>query len=69
MQSIEAAILETRFAWKGTTEINTPSYFRIQGPDLIIELLSTGGNVGENAAGKGHYHTIYRIPSKDYGGK
>lgn len=68
MASIKENLLDFSFTWKGTTEINTPSYFRIQGPDLIIELLSTGGNVGQNAEGKGHYHTIYRVPSKEYGG-
>lgn len=67
MKEIEAGLTETYFTWIDTSEINTPSYFRIQGPDLIIELLSTGGNVGENAQGLGHYHTIYRRPSREYG--
>ena len=56
------------FAWIGSNEVSTPTYMRIQGPTVIIELLSTGGNVGENAEGQGHYHTIYRNPTSDYGG-
>lgn len=68
MTEIDGDLDDTYFAWTGATEVNTPSYFRIQGPDVLIELLSTGGNVGQNAEGKGHYHTIYRKPSLEYGG-
>ncbi|MBO9403399.1 DUF3500 domain-containing protein [Shimia sp. R9_3] len=55
------------FAWTGTDEVNTPTYMRIQGPTLIIEMLSTGGNVGSSAQGAGHYHTMYRNPTREYG--
>ena len=34
---------------------------RIQGPALIIEFVSTGGDPG-------HYHTIYRNPTLEHGG-
>lgn len=68
MKQIEAELDRTNFAWTGTEIVNTPTYMRIQGPNLIIELLSTGGNVGRSAAGQGHYHTIYRNPSTEYGG-
>lgn len=67
MDEIGAELDDTYFTWVGTTQISSPSYYRIQGPDLLIELLSTGGNVGENAEGLGHYHTIYRRPSREYG--
>ena len=63
MREIESQLDQTSFAWIGTTEVNTPSYFRIQGPTLIIELLSTEGNIGQSAKGLGHYHTIYRNPT------
>ena len=33
---------------------------RIQGPTLIIELASRGSSLG-------HYHTIYRDPTLEYG--
>ncbi|PWE53441.1 hypothetical protein DEM27_26200 [Metarhizobium album] len=67
MQEIEAQLDQVHFAWRGTDEVNTPVYMRIQGPTLIIELVSTGGNVGRNARGLGHYHTIYRDPTYEYG--
>lgn len=67
MDEIEAGLDEISFAWVGNDSVNTPTYMRIQGPTLIIELLSTGGNVGTSASGMGHYHTMYRNPTKEYG--
>lgn len=67
MDDVFAELDDTSFAWTGTDELNTPTYMRIQGPSLIIELLSTGGNVGGNASGSGHYHTMYRNLKSDYG--
>lgn len=68
MAEIAAGLPRTRFAWTGTDAVNAPAYMRIQGPALLVELLSTGGNVGANARGKGHYHGIYRNPALEYGG-
>lgn len=68
MAQIEAELDQSSFAWTGNNTVNTPTYMRIQGPTLIIELLSTGGNVGESASGQGHYHTMYRNPTMEYGG-
>ena len=67
MAELAEGLDEISFAWTGTDEVNTPTYMRIQGPTLIIEMLSTGGNVGDSAQGAGHYHTIYRNPTKEYG--
>lgn len=67
MREIASQLDQTHFAWRGNDQVNTPTYMRIQGPSLIIELLSTGGNVGRNAKGLGHYHTIYRNPNTEYG--
>ncbi|WP_422038732.1 DUF3500 domain-containing protein [Roseibium sp.] len=67
MDELAADLDKISFAWTGSDEVNTPTYMRIQGPSLIIELLSTGGNVGGNASGAGHYHTMYRNPKSDYG--
>ncbi|WP_420006290.1 DUF3500 domain-containing protein [Arenibacterium sp. LLYu02] len=67
MKAIEAELDQVHFAWHGSGEVNTPVYMRIQGPSLIIELVSNGDNVGENARGRGHYHTIYRDPTFEYG--
>lgn len=67
IDEIKTDLDKTYFAWSGTTEVNTPVYLRIQGPSLIIELVSTGGNFSRNALGLGHYHTIYRNPNTEYG--
>lgn len=67
MTDIEAELDQISFAWTGGNDVNSPVYMRIQGPTLIIELLSTGGNVGQSASGLGHYHTIYRNPTREYG--
>ncbi|MEM9629759.1 MAG: DUF3500 domain-containing protein [Pseudomonadota bacterium] len=67
MAEIEAELDQISFAWTGGNDVNSPVYMRIQGPTLIIELLSTGGNVGQSASGLGHYHTIYRNPTREYG--
>lgn len=67
MAELAKNIEDISFAWTGTDEVNTPTYMRIQGPNLIIELQSSGGNVGASADGAGHYHTIYRNPLTEYG--
>lgn len=67
MEELSAGINQISYAWTGTDEVNTPTYMRIQGPTLIIEMLSTGGNIGDSAQGAGHYHTIYRNPTLEYG--
>lgn len=67
MQEIASQLDQTFFGWYGELSINSRSYFRIQGPSLIIELQGGLGNVGSSADGLGHYHTIYRNPTFDYG--
>ena len=64
MAEIAAQLPETRFAWNGPTDGSGSIYYRIQGPQLLIEF-STQGNLGDNA---GHYHSIYRNPAREYGG-
>ena len=61
MAEIEADLDRTYFAWAGTSDANARAYMRIQGPSLIIELASRGGNLG-------HYHSIYRNLASEYGG-
>ena len=61
MAELEADLDRTYFAWTGISQENARAYMRIQGPTLIIELASRGGNLG-------HYHTIYREPTLEYGG-
>ena len=55
---------ETRFAWHGPTDGSGSVYYRIQGPRLLIEF-STQGNLGDDA---GHSHSVYRDPTREYGG-
>ena len=61
MAELEADLDRTYFAWTGTHDENARAYMRIQGPTLIIELVSRGGILGHN-------HTIYREPTLEYGG-
>lgn len=69
MAEIEADLSETYFAWSGPTthEVgkNGSSYYRIQGPRLVIEFSPQG--VGGDPTM--HVHTIYRDPTNDYGVK
>lgn len=67
MLKISQELGETYFAWYGENDYRKDSYFRIQGPSIVAELLSGLGNVGTSANNKGHYHTIYRNPLFDYG--
>lgn len=63
MAEIHADLDETRFAWQGDPEGDGPIYYRIHGPRLLVEF-STQGDLG---ADRGHYHTIYRDPTNEYG--
>lgn len=67
MAEIKAGLNDTYFAWSGPTthqpDRNGSSYYRIQGPKLIIEFSPQG--VGGDATM--HVHTMYRDPTNDYG--
>jgi hypothetical protein len=69
MAEIKAGIGETWFAWSGPTTAtpgrNGAAYYRIQGPNLVIEYAPQrlGGDPTM------HVHTIYRDPANDYGRK
>ena len=62
MAEIKAGLEETWFAWSGpitaTPGKNGSSYYRIQGPRLVIEYAPQGST--------NHIHTIIRDPSNDY---
>ncbi|HLL69622.1 MAG TPA: DUF3500 domain-containing protein [Micromonosporaceae bacterium] len=49
------------FAWQGSTTPGRGHYYRIQGPDLLIEYDNT-----QNAAN--HPHSVLRRPESDFGG-
>lgn len=67
MKEIKAGINDTYFAWSGPTTHqpgkNGSSYYRIQGPRVIIEFSPQG--VGGDPTM--HVHTIYRDPLNNYG--
>ena len=69
MAEIKVGIGETWFAWSGpltaTPGRNGTSYYRIQGPNLVIEYAPQ--RMGGDASM--HIHTIYRDPTNDYGRK
>jgi hypothetical protein len=69
MAEVKAGLDATWFAWSGPTTVepghNGSSYYRIQGPNLVIEYApqQMGGDPTM------HIHTIYRDPTNDYGRK
>jgi hypothetical protein len=69
LAEIKAGLDETWFAWSGPTTHaegrSGTSYYRIQGPALVIEYAPQplGGDPTQ------HVHTIYRDPTNDYGRK
>jgi hypothetical protein len=67
MAEIRAGLNETWFAWSGPATVtvgrNIESYYRIQGPNLVIEYAPQRGDPTL------HIHTMYRDPTNDYGRK
>ena len=69
MDEVKAGLNDTYFAWSGPLTHkpgqNGSSYYRIQGPRIVIEF-SPQGVGGDSTM---HVHTIYRDPTNDYGVK
>jgi hypothetical protein len=69
MAEIKTGLNDTWFAWSGPTTAapgqNITAYYRIQGPNLVIEYAPQrlGGDLSM------HVHTMYRDPTNDYGRK
>jgi len=69
LAEIKAGLAETWFAWSGPTTVapgaNITAYYRIQGPNLVIEYAPQrmGGDPSM------HVHSMYRDPTNDYGRK
>lgn len=67
LKEIRDDLDNTWFAWSGPTthapDRNGSSYYRIQGPRLLIEFSPQG--VGDDPTM--HVHTVYRDPTNDYG--
>ncbi len=69
MDEIERHLADTRFCWIGGFDEDSPFYYRIQSPVVMIEFDHHGGVFLTNAApAKFHVHTIVRTPNgNDYG--
>ncbi|GII22415.1 DUF3500 domain-containing protein [Planosporangium mesophilum] len=52
---------ELHFAWEGPVRPGAGHYYRIQGPDLLIEYDNTQNDAN-------HAHTVLRRPDSDFGG-
>ncbi|GBQ57385.1 DUF3500 domain-containing protein [Komagataeibacter swingsii] len=68
-KEIRDGLDSTWFAWSGPTthapDRNGSSYYRIQGPRVLIEFSPQG--VGDDPTM--HVHTVYRDPTNDYGAR
>jgi hypothetical protein len=56
----EAALDAVHFAWAGPTAPGQPHYYRLQGPQLLIEWDNTQSNAN-------HAHSVWRDPTSDFG--
>lgn len=67
LTELKAGLNDTYFAWSGPTTHapgrNGTSYYRLQGPKVVIEFSPQG--VGGDPSM--HVHTIYRDPTNEYG--
>lgn len=61
LSEIKEKLGDTHFVWYGPTKEGSAVYYRIQGPNVVIEYAPQGGT--------NHIHTIIRDPSNDYGKK
>ncbi|HWP45604.1 MAG TPA: DUF3500 domain-containing protein [Candidatus Limnocylindrales bacterium] len=56
----KAGIEKIYFAWAGSTEPGKEHYYRVQGPNLLIEYDNTQNNAN-------HIHAVLRDPEDDFG--
>ena len=63
LAEVQADLGRMYFTWHGDIGGADAIYYRVQGPRLIVEF-STQGRV---SAEGGHYHSIYRDPTNEYG--
>jgi hypothetical protein len=48
------------FAWAGAVDAGRPHYYRLHGPETLIEFDNTQGSAN-------HIHTVWHTPGKDFG--
>jgi hypothetical protein len=56
----DATLDAVHFAWAGPTEPGAPHYYRLQGPELLIEWDNTQRQAN-------HAHSVWRNPTSDFG--
>ncbi|MEL6984203.1 MAG: DUF3500 domain-containing protein, partial [Actinomycetota bacterium] len=56
-----AGLDRLRFLWAGGIEVGDPHYYRLQGPDLLVEYDNTQRDAN-------HVHTVWRDLRRDFGG-
>jgi hypothetical protein len=56
----DAALSALRFAWAGPTERGAPHYYRVLGPDVLLEWDNTQDDAN-------HAHSVWRDPGRDFG--
>jgi hypothetical protein len=59
LEEIKGKLDDTSFAWYGPTKAGSAAYYRIQGPNVLIEYAPQGS--------VNHIHTVIRNPGNDYG--
>jgi hypothetical protein len=67
LQRLEGLGLQAfTFAWAGKTERLKPHYYRIQGPEFLVEFENAqrGGGMPDEGT---HIHTVWRDPENDFG--
>jgi hypothetical protein len=57
----DAGLDKIYFGWAGGTEVGEPHYYRIHGPNFLIEYDDTQNNAN-------HIHTVWRDLDNDFGG-
>jgi hypothetical protein len=69
MAEVRAHLDETYFAWMGGIEYDSPFYYRVHSPVILIEFDHQRGVALDNMeASRAHIHTIVRTPNgNDYG--
>jgi hypothetical protein len=69
MDEVRNHLSQTRFAWIGKVDAESPFYYRVHSPVILIEFDHQGGTVFENdVPSRDHVHTLVRTPNgNDYG--
>jgi Protein of unknown function (DUF3500) len=69
MDEVREHLPETRFAWIGHVDAQSPFYYRVHSPVILIEFDHQAGTVfGNDVPNRDHIHTLVRTPNgNDYG--